>query len=76
LHPLHPHALRHSFASHLLAGGTDLRVLQEMLGHESLTSTQKYTHLNLENLARTIENHHPLGHKESKAKADKVKKPC
>ncbi|MCB0365081.1 MAG: tyrosine-type recombinase/integrase [Bdellovibrionales bacterium] len=73
--PLHPHALRHSFATHLLAGGTDLRILQEMLGHESLTSTQKYTHLNMANLSRTIESHHPLGHKESLAKADKPGKP-
>jgi integrase/recombinase XerC/integrase/recombinase XerD len=74
LHPLHPHALRHSFATHLLAGGTDLRVLQELLGHQSLTTTQKYTHLDLHSLARTIENHHPLGQNPRRQRADKPTK--
>ncbi len=59
--PLHPHALRHSFATHLLSSGTNLRTLQELLGHASLTATQKYTHLGIDHLARTVENHHPLG---------------
>jgi site-specific recombinase XerD len=59
--PLHPHALRHSFATHLLSSGADIRVLQELLGHESLTATQKYVHLSLDSLARTIERTHPLG---------------
>lgn len=60
---LHPHALRHSFATHLLTGGVSLRILQELLGHESLTATQKYTHLSMDNLARTMDSAHPLGHK-------------
>lgn len=60
---LHPHALRHSYATHLLNGGMDIRVLQELLGHSSLGTTQKYIHLSLENLARTMEFHHPLSKK-------------
>lgn len=60
LKPLHPHALRHSFATHLLGSGANLRTLQEILGHESLQATEKYTHLSVDQLARTLENHHPL----------------
>lgn len=61
LRPLHPHALRHSFATHLLSSGANLRTLQELLGHESLLATEKYTHLSIEQLKRTMESHHPLG---------------
>lgn len=61
LRPLHPHALRHSFATHMLSSGSDLRVLQELLGHESLTATQKYLHLSIESLSRTMETNHPFG---------------
>lgn len=61
--PLHPHALRHSFATHLLSSGANLRTLQEMLGHESLQATEKYTHLGVDQLARTLESHHPLSGK-------------
>lgn len=60
-HRLHPHALRHSYATHLLAGGANLRTLQELLGHESLRATERYTHLGIDQLARTLERHHPLG---------------
>jgi integrase/recombinase XerC/integrase/recombinase XerD len=61
--PLNPHALRHSFATHMLSSGADLRVLQELLGHTSLTATQKYTHLSVDHLARALESHHPLSKK-------------
>lgn len=59
--PIHPHALRHSFATHLLSSGANLRTLQELLGHQSLQATEKYTHLGIQELARTMQKHHPLG---------------
>lgn len=58
--PLNPHALRHSYATHLLTGGINLRSLQELMGHSSLVSTEKYLHLSLDHLAQTIDRHHPL----------------
>ncbi len=59
-----PHTFRHSFATHLIQGGADIRVVQEMLGHESILTTEIYTHLNKEYLHESVATNHPLAHTE------------
>ena len=63
-HTVSPHTLRHSFATHVLAGGADIRVVQELLGHASIQTTQHYTHVDRDRLKARHKKFHPRGHRD------------
>jgi len=70
LKDVHPHTLRHSFATHLVTGGADLRAVQEMLGHANVTTTQVYTHVTRDHLRETLLNCHPREARVNRSRVD------
>lgn len=72
--PLTPHKLRHSFATHMINQGADLRVIQELLGHQAITSTERYTHVALDKLSSMCQELHPLNNMKLKRNESRNKK--
>ena len=68
--PVHPHMLRHSFASHVLQSSGDLRAVQELLGHANITTTQVYTRLDFQHLAKVYDAAHPRAHAKGSKKGE------